>query len=357
MYSYQPFNRLAATSGGSYSYDKNGSLISKGDTTGRWHYYYNGENRLVRVAKGGVGYPQYRSVTYKYDALGRRVSRSDKRTGTTEFTLDGLDVIQDRLSKGGVVTKTNYVNGLNLDERLKLSTDTASQYFLWNHQGSTMALADANGAITAQTGYDSFGNSTVTLPTRYRFTGCEADEFTNLIFYRARYYDPQVGRFISEDPIGFGGGVNWYAYVGNNPLEFTDPVGLDKIKVFNTVGGRKIWDGPTYGNWGGGCFSGGLYSCHGNSPGNAPPVDSSDACYKKHDNCYISCGDDKECMAACDSTLYNDLKSLPDDPRDWPFPPVPGTEGQADFFRDLAKLYFQPPQYVYPNSGGRRHQR
>jgi RHS repeat-associated protein len=64
------------------------------------------------------------------------------------------------------------------------------------------------------------------MPTRYGYTGREQDEYTGLYYYRARFYDPQIGRFISEDPIGFRGGINWYAYVGNNPLGFTDPLGL-----------------------------------------------------------------------------------------------------------------------------------
>ena len=62
--------------------------------------------------------------------------------------------------------------------------------------------------------------------TRYGYTGRELDTDTGLMYYRARWYDPQAGRFISEDPIGFDGGMNWYAYVENNPINFNDPSGL-----------------------------------------------------------------------------------------------------------------------------------
>ena len=75
--------------------------------------------------------------------------------------------------------------------------------------------------------FDAWGNqiqASGTIP-QYGYTGREPDE-TGLIFYRARYYDPQIGRFISRDPVGFGGGINQYAYVGNNPTNFTDPSGL-----------------------------------------------------------------------------------------------------------------------------------
>ncbi len=84
---------------------------------------------------------------------------------------------------------------------------------------------------TATQGYDSFGNAgNPAFPARYRFTGRETDPSTGLMYYRARWYDPQVGRFASEDPIGFGGGdINLYGYVWNDPTTFTDPSGLSGL--------------------------------------------------------------------------------------------------------------------------------
>ncbi|MCW5958620.1 MAG: RHS repeat-associated core domain-containing protein [Pyrinomonadaceae bacterium] len=87
-------------------------------------------------------------------------------------------------------------------------------------------MTDASGAILEQTAYDSFGNAVNNLSTRYQFTGREYDNFTGLHYYRARFYDAQIGRFTSEDPIGFAGGdVNLFAYVGNNPANKIDPFG------------------------------------------------------------------------------------------------------------------------------------
>src|SRR4030095_16120572 len=78
----------------------------------------------------------------------------------------------------------------------------------------------------------SFGNAnTGTNLTRYTYTGREFDSDTGLYYYRARWYDPQVGRFISEDPIGLAGGINQFAYVGNNPQNGRDPSGLYEIDV------------------------------------------------------------------------------------------------------------------------------
>ena len=96
-----------------------------------------------------------------------------------------------------------------------------------DHLGSTNGLADSTGSLTATTGYDAFGNATnSTFPTRYQFTGRENDPRTGLMHYRARQYDPKLGRFISEDPIGFGGSdINLYSYVYNRPNSFRDPSG------------------------------------------------------------------------------------------------------------------------------------
>jgi len=99
-------------------------------------------------------------------------------------------------------------------------------YFTTDHLGSTRAFTNASGNVTSNLSYDSFGNSTGSSLTRSTYTGREFDSDTGLYYYRARWYDSQVGRFISEDPIGFGGGVNWYSYVEDNPTNDIDPEGL-----------------------------------------------------------------------------------------------------------------------------------
>jgi RHS repeat-associated protein len=90
-------------------------------------------------------------------------------------------------------------------------------------------LSDTSGNLVEANAYDSFGNNAGTGRTRYGYTGRERDPDTGLLYYRARFYDPQVGRFLSEDPIALkAGDLNLYAYVGNNPIKFTDPLGLQK---------------------------------------------------------------------------------------------------------------------------------
>lgn len=95
-----------------------------------------------------------------------------------------------------------------------------------DHLGSTVALTDATGSITASTTYDSYGNQTGSLGTRFAYTGRELNAFTGLYYYRARFYDANLGRFLSEDPIGLNGGINQFGYVGGNPINRIDPSGL-----------------------------------------------------------------------------------------------------------------------------------
>lgn len=218
-YTHQPVNKLTQTSTASYSYDNNGNLISKNDGTGTWTYAWDYENRLKQVTR-----PDGVTVSYKYDALGRRIQRTPSNGVSSNFTYDGQDVVLDQNSDGSTV---RYLNGPGIDNKLRQTTSTStSLYFLSDHLGSTRALTNANGAVVESINYDSFGNGAGSALTRYTYTGRERDPDTAQLYYRARYYDPQVGRFISEDPIGLEGGINWYAYVRNNPVNFNDPEGL-----------------------------------------------------------------------------------------------------------------------------------
>jgi RHS repeat-associated protein len=93
--------------------------------------------------------------------------------------------------------------------------------------GNTIAIVDSNGVVRTSYTYEPFGNTSVTGTTNtneFQYTGRE-NESNGLYFYRARYYSPLLGRFISEDPIGFGGGLNLYSYVFDSPTNLTDASG------------------------------------------------------------------------------------------------------------------------------------
>ena len=224
-YTYQPFNRLVQSGDAGYVHDNNGNLVSKTDGFGTRKFTYDEDNRLIQVTLGsGL------TIKYKYDALGRRIQRMTSAGANERYVYDGQDVLVD-LSADWTVAAT-YLNDLRVDNHLRqTSATTGVSYFVTDHLGSTAALTNAAANVVEQNGYDSFGRSSGYQRTRYGYTGRERDPDTGLLYYRARFYDPEVGRFISEDPVGLGGGTNAFIYVGNNPENALDPFGLYEIDV------------------------------------------------------------------------------------------------------------------------------
>ncbi len=217
-------NRITQFGSASFGYDAQGQTVSKTDTQGTTAYEWDARGRMKRATL-----PDGQSVNYGYDALGRLVSRTAGGV-TTSFLYDRLDVVQDRGSDGSQV---DYLNGPGIDDKLRQSNSGQGPlYFLQDHLGSTTALTDANGNVIERIQYDPFGNSNGSALSRYGFTGRERDADTGLMYHRARWYDPQNGRFQTQDPIGFAGGLNLYAYVLNNPLSFYDPTGLSLLTFF-----------------------------------------------------------------------------------------------------------------------------
>ncbi|HKS71707.1 MAG TPA: RHS repeat-associated core domain-containing protein, partial [Terriglobales bacterium] len=221
-YSYDSSNQLNSQPGVTYSYDSNGNLLSKTDSNGTTSYTWDAENRLSSVTLPGSG----GTVTYQYEPFGRRIEKVSP-SGTTIYAYDGDNVVEEL--DGGGMAVARYAQGLGIDEPLAMYRGGASYYYNADGLGSITSLTNASGQIAASYTYDSFGKltaSTGTVTNPFRYTGREYGTDTGLYYYRARYYDASVGRFISEDPIGFsGGGTNFYAYVSNDPVLFIDQTG------------------------------------------------------------------------------------------------------------------------------------
>jgi RHS repeat-associated protein len=208
---------------GSYNilYDLNGNVtnIINGTTTNR--LVWSARNELTNMLGSAI-------ANFQYDGLGRRVTRTV--SGNTEkYVYDGLDIIQQLNNTGTVAA--NYFRSLAIDEpwqRIDIGSASTNRIYLADALGSTVALTDTNKLIDTQYAYDPFGNTaslSLTNKNCYEFTGRENDG-TALYYYRARYYAPALGRFVSEDPIGFVAGPNAYVYVRNSPTLLTDPLGL-----------------------------------------------------------------------------------------------------------------------------------
>jgi RHS repeat-associated protein len=213
---YDAGNELTNWNGVSLSYDANGNTLDDGLHA----YSWNTRNQLIAINSGG-------SASYRYDAFGRRTTRIISGA-TSGFQYDGANPVQENTGTGSIV---NLAGGL--DDYIARTDSNGTSAYLSDALGGTVALVDGSGTIQTRYSYEPFGATTqVGAPTTnsFGFTGREIDA-AGLYFYRARYYNPSVGRFISEDPIGFGGGINAYVYVEDNPTNLGDPSGLRDILI------------------------------------------------------------------------------------------------------------------------------
>ncbi len=204
----------------SYTYDNNGSVLTKSDGT---QYTWDYENELTQVVLPTGG-----TVNFKYDPFGRRIQKSFTQSGTTtttDYLYDGFNRVEDVDVNGNLLAR--YVHGR--DEPLEQIASGTTSYYQQDGLGSVTSLSSTAGALGNNTyTYDSYGNTTTSasVVNPFRYTGREFDAETGIYYYRARYYDQSVGRFLSEDPSGPNGGLNLYDYVVNNPINLYDPTGL-----------------------------------------------------------------------------------------------------------------------------------
>jgi RHS repeat-associated protein len=144
---------------------------------------------------------------------------------TTHFVYDGNQVIAEYDGTGTLLRKFAY--GPGIDQPVMMEQAGQRYFYHADALGSVVALTDGTGAIAETYRYEAFGEpeQASTLGNPYLFTGRRYDPETGTYYYRARYYDPELRRFLEPDPIGYVDGMNLYAYVGNSPVNFIDPSG------------------------------------------------------------------------------------------------------------------------------------
>ncbi|MEW8285856.1 MAG: RHS repeat-associated core domain-containing protein [Candidatus Thiodiazotropha endolucinida] len=304
-------------------------------------YTYDDTNRMVGFTKTGT------AATYAYNGKGERISKNVDGTITRFRYAPAGQLLGEYDQTGQAIREYITLEGQPVAQIVTDPVTTLSSvyYLHTDHLGAVVKATNNTQALVWNAERKPFGQRTVTtaqIEMPLGFPGQYFDEESGSYYNYFRDYDPSTGRYLQSDPIGLAGGINTYAYVRSNPMIFIDPFGLDATDWFNNAGGRSIWNGPTNGNWGGRCWSGGQYSCGANGSGNAGPMDSGDECYERHDNCYVQCGTNQQCREqTCDPTLVNELRNLPNDPRNWPNPPRPGTEGDSRRYRDNAIRFFR----------------
>jgi RHS repeat-associated protein len=207
-FTYDDEGQLATSSGGAYTFDYEHRLKTIGSTA---QFFYNGIGNRLKAIRSGV------ETRYIYGAGGALLAEADSNNNITKYYI--------------------YGNAL-----LAAVTPAGQTYcYHYNGVGSTVAITDQSQNVVNKYAYDPFGNiatnpqETISQPFKYVGQFGVLTELNGFYYMRARYYNPTVGRFISEDPIGFGGGdVNLMAYVGNNPVNFIDHMGTDRVST--TVG-------------------------------------------------------------------------------------------------------------------------
>jgi RHS repeat-associated protein len=239
--SYDAANRMTSVNLGgktySLTYDNNGNLIGRQNTTDAADtttYTWDTRNRLTNITAPGI------TASFNYDPLGRRIERTVNGS-TTTYLYDGNQAIGE--VRAGQAA--SLLTGINIDEAIASYAPTGRLTQLTDQLGSVIKQLNEAGTSQSNTVYSPYGEASTTGDDQQNsteYTGRENDD-TGLYFYRARYYDPILKRWISEDPIGTAGGINLMGYVGGDPVNRIDPFGLAGCDYYT---GRCAEDGGPY---------------------------------------------------------------------------------------------------------------
>ncbi|WP_185652655.1 RHS repeat domain-containing protein, partial [Clostridium sp. DJ247] len=239
-YTYDSRNRLTSLIEGenpaNFQYDNQGNLISEANKQGTTKYTYDCFNRTTGVQKQDGNY-----IKNSYDPEGLR-DKVEENGVVSKFVFDRGSVVTELDGEDNL--KVASIRGIEIVSQRDSKND--SYYYLNNYHGDVVNLTDILGNIVNSYSYDAFGNTleaSEQVHNRFRYSGEQFDSVTNQYYLRARFYNPVVGRFTQEDEYR-GDGLNLYAYVGSNPVNYFDPTGYAtqcEKKIYSRQMTKEEW--------------------------------------------------------------------------------------------------------------------
>ena len=229
---YDDQDRMTAYAGASYTYGNNGELLTKVQGVTSTTYTYDAMGNLRRAVVAVTSPASTTTYDYIVDGLNRRIGKKKNGTLVQGFVYDGPRILAELDSSGSELSRFIYAAGEHSPDFM--TRGGATYRLVKDHLGSPRLVVNmSTGTVAQRIDYDEWGNATIVgteLVARFQpfgFAGGLWDRDTGLVRFGARDYEPTTGRWTTKDRIRFFGGLNVFAYSGNDPINRIDPAGFD----------------------------------------------------------------------------------------------------------------------------------
>lgn len=228
-------NRVTSIGGDAVEYDADGNITHRyrvgAPSTFEQTLTWNSLGQLTQVVTTRDGTTS--TLQFLYDGFGRRIQRMIPLVGSMQYVWDGDQTVAETAWNGATARAYTYYPGT--DHLHSVVTGGQTYYAASDAAGNVIGMINAaTNAVSDIYAYQPFGlmeRNDQNVPSSLRWKGLQYDAESGLYYMRARYYAPDLGRFVSEDPIGLAGGINQYRFAGNDPVNSSDPTGLWCVSI------------------------------------------------------------------------------------------------------------------------------